>query len=524
MPVALRADVTVVEVPVVVRDGRHRAVAGLTRDDFELYDSGRRQTITAFSVQHLAPQAGGGAGATPAAPAHTAAPQTTPRPRFVALCFDDLHTGAADLKAAKDAAERFVKTSLALDDRVAVVTTAAPSEHPAFTADVPRLIEQIARVASRERSDYGYCPPMEAYEAYLIANSMDKALLASKLAECAACNHQPACPETQVTSLAQSVWEHTLANSTNTLRLVGSLVDGMANLPGERMILLTSANLLTGNLESDVDRLISRTLHAGVVINSLDAKRLHAAAEASEPSPSAWVPPRAQAVKMRTEAPMQEARNDGMALLAAGTGGAFYHGNNDLASGFRELGMVPETLYILSFAPSGVPADGRFHSLKVRLAAGKRYSLQARLGYTASSPNAAPPSPPSRLDSEAMASDTIADLPAWFTWEQWEGPPGITMVAHLDVNRLHFETRQDRRTQKLTIVAVLLDSHGSFVTGKRSELELNFTNATFSQLAKSGLTVAMTMPAPPGNYGVRALAQDALEGKLTAAGGTVHVK
>ena len=221
---------------------------------------------------------------------------------------------------------------------------------------------------------------------------------------------------------------------------------------------------------------------------------------------------------------MQEARNDGMALLAAGTGGAFYHGNNDLASGFRELGMVPETLYILSFAPSGVPADGRFHSLKVRLAAGKRYSLQARLGYTASSPNAAPPSPPSRLDSEAMASDTIADLPAWFTWEQWEGPPGITMVAHLDVNRLHFETRQDRRTQKLTIVAVLLDSHGSFVTGKRSELELNFTNATFSQLAKSGLTVAMTMPAPPGNYGVRALAQDALEGKLTAAGGTVHVK
>ena len=85
------------------------------------------------------------------------------------------------------------------------------------------------------------------------------------------------------------------------------------------------------------------------------------------------------------------------------------------------------------------------------------------------------------------------------------------------------DTSQGRRTQKLTIVAVLLDSRGSFVAGKRSELELNFTEATFAQLAKTGYTAAMTLQAPPGTYSVRALAQDALEGKLSAAGGTVQV-
>jgi hypothetical protein len=89
---------------------------------------------------------------------------------------------------------------------------------------------------------------------------------------------------------------------------------------------------------------------------------------------------------------------------------------------------------------------------------------------------------------------------------------------------LRFDAGQDRRTQKLTIVAVLLDSRGSFVTGKRSELELNFTEATFAQLAKTGYTAAMTLPAPPGTYSVRAVAQDALEGKLAAAGGTVQIK
>jgi len=41
-----------------------------------------------------------------------------------------------------------------------------------------------------------------------------------------------------------------------------------------------------------------------------------------------------------------------------------------------------------------------------------------------------------------MASDTVTDLPVRFTWERWAGPPGITMVAHLDLDRLHFEIRQ----------------------------------------------------------------------------------
>jgi hypothetical protein len=54
-------------------------------------------------------------------------------------------------------------------------------------------------------------------------------------------------------------------------------------------------------------------------------------------------------------------------------------------------------------------------------------------------------------------------------------------------------------------------------------LELNFTEATFAQLAKTGYTAAMTLQAQPGTYSVRALAQDALEGKLAAAGGTVQV-
>jgi hypothetical protein len=294
-------------------------------------------------------------------------------------------------------------------------------------------------------------------------------------------------------------------------------------------VVLVSPGFLTLIGSKDEESvIIDRAIRAKVVINSLDVRGLATETrDLSKPSPalqgaalSAYT---AYTEKMDHEEFL--AQSDVMAEVANGTGGTFYHNSNDLVRGFRELGMAPETMYVIGFAPSGVAADGRFHSLKVRLAAGKRYSLQARLGYTASPSNAAGPvSPPSRLDREAIASDTIADLPAEFKWEQRSGPPGITMVAHLDIGRLHFETRQNRRQQKLTLVGALLDARGGVVTGKRSELDLNFTEATFAQLAKTGLVVSMTLAAPPGSYSVRALVEDALEGKLTAAGGAVEIK
>lgn len=516
-PVTLRTQVDLVEVPVVVRDGQRRAVAGLTRDNFEIYDSGKKRVITAFSVQHFAPQGAAGNGTKPAADA--AAPKSEPRPRFLALLFDDLDSDQLALKPAKDAAVRFVKTGLAPDDRVAVVTM-AQSRDSQFTGDVPKLVEQIARITHQKSPEdsVGMCPVIRPYEAYLIANSLDKEVLQAKLAECSICNgRNNPCPEGEITSLSNSIWDHALMNSGNTLHVIEDVVDGMAKLPGERMILLASAGFLLGNRESDLDRLMTKARHAEVLINALDAKRLYVVGADASMSRSP-VPLPKRTLNM-------EAENDGMAALAAGTGGTFFHNNNDLAQGFRVLGMVPETMYILGFAPSDKAADGHFHSLKVRLATGKRYSLEARLGYTAPSANASPQvSPPSRLDREVMASDTVTDLPASFTWERWAGPPGITVVAHLDVSHMHFLNWQGRRAQRLMIVAVLLDSRGSFVTGKRSEFDLNLTEATFAQLAKTSFTASMTLKAPPGSYLARAVVEDALEGKLTAAGGTVEVK
>ncbi len=60
LAVTLSTQVRQVDVPVVVRDAKRHAVAGLTRHDFEIYDAGKKQTITAFSAQSFAPAGGHG--------------------------------------------------------------------------------------------------------------------------------------------------------------------------------------------------------------------------------------------------------------------------------------------------------------------------------------------------------------------------------------------------------------------------------------------------------------------------------
>jgi VWFA-related protein len=414
----------------------------------------------------------------------------------MALSFDDVHLPPVALGQVKEAAERFVKTGLAPSDRAVVVTT-SQSAKSVFTNDVQTLVEEINKVESvPQPASYASqsCIHLSPYEAYQIAEHIDPgdALLHAKVAECEACYHAP-CHDGMITGVAKAAWSDNRISTETTLGKIAALVDGMAKLPGQRMILLTSSGLITDTAQADIDKLLDRARHAQVVINVLDPRGVS----------SAGTP------------------YDGLGSLAYGTGGSFYHNQNDLEQGFRELGTVPETIYVLSFTPSSVP-DGRFHKLQVQI--DKKYSLQARQGYVAVASSAETSPAMTKLDTELMASDAIMDLPISFTWQQLPGSPAITMIAKLDISRLHFKPWEDRRTQKVTIVAVVQDSHGGFVAGKRSELELSFKEATFSQLVKTGFTVAMSLKAPPGTYSARAVAQDLIDSNLAAASDVVQIK
>ena len=108
----------------------------------------------------------------------------------MALCFDDVHLPPSALAEVKEAAEQFLKTSLAPGDQAVVVTTSHSSKS-VFTSDVPTLVEEIAQITSvPQPASYTShsCIRLSPYEAYQIVDHMDPgdAVLNAKIAQCLA--------------------------------------------------------------------------------------------------------------------------------------------------------------------------------------------------------------------------------------------------------------------------------------------------------------------------------------------------
>jgi hypothetical protein len=298
------------------------------------------------------------------------------------------------------------------------------------------------------------------------------------------------------------------------------VADYLGHLPGSRMILLASSGFLAATLEREQDEVVNHALRSAVVINALDAKGLYA----DEPivaTPGAKVESIVRMARLGTVP--KDVNNDAMVTLAAGTGGLFFHNNNDLDLGFHELGVVPEISYMLGFEPGAL--DGRYHKLKVRLKSAGRYSVQARPGYWAL-PSQPPPEERS-VDREITGTDTLAELPAVIVTKPAQtdvGEPALLVVLHLDASQFHFVKQGDVRTQRLTFIAALFDNEGNFITGKEYEIEFALKEDTFNKMAEEGVNASFRLQALPGSYRLRGVVQDGADGKILASSLAVEIR
>ena len=75
---------------------------------------------------------------------------------------------------------------------------------------------------------------------------------------------------------------------------------------------------------------------------------------------------------------------DIMAKLADGTGGTFFHHNNDLEGGLKTLAAGPAYKYLLECSVDDVKQNGSYHTLRVEVDR-SGLTLEAREGYFAPS-------------------------------------------------------------------------------------------------------------------------------------------
>jgi VWFA-related protein len=519
-------------VRVVVRDKDGRVNGTLQKDDFQLFDKGKPQVISKFSVEKTGrkvdvPASGAPADKSPGEPA-----PPTPPDRYVAYVFDDLHLSFGDLAQARTAAERHLSESLAATTRAAIYTT---SGHPQldFTDDIAKLRDTLLRIqpASTGAMIGTGCPKVSYYQADLIRNKNDPMALQAAMQDAFLCAQLD--PQTMLNvaqSMAQSEASRVVAlgeqDSRLSLRLLNDVIRRISAMPGQRSVVVVSPGFLVLDQRYDEIEIMDRAIRANVTINSLDARGLYALVPGGDASQSGGS---IASLTLRTQYQRDSANAEGDVLgeLADGTGGTWIHNTNDLAEGFKRIAVAPDYYYILGFSPQNLKFDGSYHNLKVALKNPAGLTLQARRGYFAPKHEADAAQEAKREIEETLFSrDEWHDIPVELHTQFFKSSDvaaKLSILARIDVRQLRFRKADGRNLDVLTVVAGVFDRNGNYINAVEKTVDMHLRDESLASKLSSGITVRTGFDVTPGSYFVRIVVRDAEGQKMAALNGAIEI-
>lgn len=534
-PATFKVRVNTVLVRVVVRDAHGQIVPNLKKEDFQLYDGRKLQSITSFAVEtpqtHTASVAASAEASSSSKDAIAGKATVLPQ-RFVSMVFDDLHLSMEDAVFARDSATRFFG-ALAPSDRVAINTTSGQVTQD-FTDDHALLQKALLGIVARPLANHSSsdCPDMTYYEADLIVNKNDVQALPIAAAETLQCAFNGDSRfQGAAMAMAQAAATRALAEGDNetqyAYRHLEDVVRRMTSLPGQRILVLVSPGFIETTLQYEMSGMVDRATRANIVINTIDARGLYAPDVMGDIAN----PPRdgitTAGYKASYRIAAQNAQQDVLAELADGTGGKFYHNRNDVDEAMRQAGAAPSTSYLLSFSPQNLKLDGRYHTLKVAVASKQKYDVQARRGFFAPRSVADPAETAKQEIQEALFSqEEIRDLPIDLQtqyFKKGEAEVRLAVLTRLDVKALRFHKAAERNNDQLTIVTGIFDENGGFVTGVEKIVDMKLRDTTYEQLSRYGFTVKSSFDVKPGTYLVRLVVRDAEGAQMAARNGAVVI-
>jgi VWFA-related protein len=535
----LEVERNLVQVRVVVRDSRGHTVGNLRKEDFQLSDNGKPQSISHFSVEvgqtphaPLAPRPKKEAepGAVPEDELNARSPR-----RYLALYFDDIHMPFEDVARVREAAESYLKSALTPGDRVALFTASGQGNSD-FTADWDSIESGLKHIKPRGFvSDPQACPEILDYQSYLIVHQLDTFAENIATYEALHCHYQddPKYLENarvEAETKAHSKLHEFEYSTEASLRGLDEVIGRMSVLPGQRGIVLISPGFLTVWDKMRVDQVVDRALRKNIVINALDSKGLDARLPMGDAGEQhVFTPDHPDLVgrKLQITLSARTFRAETLRDLAQSTGGVYFGDNNDLVAGLRKVSELPETYYSLAFSPERLKFDGRFHTLQIKLAHFPAYSIEARRGYFAPKPSE---------NMEARAKEKIAE--AIFSQERLSQIPievqtqffkqsrldaTLSVLMHVDIRSVKFRKLNGRNLNNLTVVTALFDQNGNYLQGMERRVDFQLRDESLIRLAESGLTMKTRFTVKPGTYMVREVVRDSEGSQISGLTRTVEI-
>jgi VWFA-related protein len=407
-------EVTVVEVPVTVVDRAGNPVRGLTRENFEVYDDGKRAPIEYFEVVDLA--------TVTAAPGRPIPPVAY---RNFLLLFDLANSKPGTIQRAQAAARAFAGGNLTSRDLIAVAVY-SPNKGlrmlTSFSAD--RALVQSAIDGIGSSVEFRVADPLQ-----LVAVQAPNTFLAGKIGDEKTEQERLHTEEREAYDRATKAAQDAELTARLRAQLVnlGGVARALDALHGQKQVILLSEGfdprLVTGRQDQTAQQAQedNAAIASGEIWKIDSDQRYGSASGVREINDMAALFRRSdvrlhaidiKGVRSEVDARdgVQKSSNEGLFLLTNPTGGTVFRNANDLGTNFQSLLKRQQLVYLLGVTATATGKPGKFHTLKVKTTA-RFAEVSARTGYHETS--AGPGDLERTLDlAEILVTDApVTDVP-----------------------------------------------------------------------------------------------------------------
>jgi VWFA-related protein len=510
-PVTFKVEVNYVEIDANVTDAQGRFVRALTRDDFQVVEDGKPQTLTAFSMVDIPIER-----TDPPLFSKTAIPPdivSNRKPfegRVFVLVLDDLNTRFNRTARTRAAARQFVERYVGANDLVAVVNTSGYGKSMQdFTSNRPLALKAID-AAMGNKADSSTVAALQDY-------SMNRDV--------------PGSPS-NVNASFNEIQRYT--NARNTLGTLRNLADFMAGMRGRRKAVVYFSEGINYNVTdpisnahaTDVQReirdLVAAATRANVNVYSVDPRGL---ATGMEDAIEIGSFPTDNTIKSTDLINEMRVEQDSLRVIADETGGFAVLNQNDFRDGFSRILEDNSSYYVLGYYPTNDKLDGRFRNVQVKVLK-PGLKVRARRGYVAPIP--AKTDKPAKGSAEGKTSPALRDAMgspvaiSGLTISAFAAPfkgagakDAIAMAIEIDGRGLKFTaTPQGQFADELEISLFAADSSGKIKDGARDVIALSLKPQTHDIVRQSAFRVIRRIQVPPGRYQLRIGARESGGGNV----------
>ncbi len=514
--VQLSANVSVVLVDAVVLDERGRFVTDLRRDEVEVREDGRAQTLAGFELISLAtaPLNAAPLEPVPMAPADT---RSNARPfdgRIYFVVLDDLHINPARTNLARSIARRFIEQQVRPDDLAAVITTSGNrTAAQGFTSDKTRLLRAVdacvgrkvisptlatlAQSGTPEEGTRGSADPQRVYNARSAFETLS-----------------------QLAAFAGTVRQRRKA-----LVLIGEGVDYD----------LESQDASAQELRGSMREFVAAANRANLTIYPFDPRVFTNLGDdfvdiaSTPPGDMESGNEKIKSTMIQDDAVFAQ---DNLRTLAAETGGFANVTSRNFAGAFDRIRDEHSHYYMIGYYPTNDAKDGKFRAIEV-LVSRPGLTVRARRGYTPArevpgrgeSPGAAVKAVASGVSPDLQraleSALPVTGLTLRGTAAPFKGTAekaSVAVIVQASGRDLLFTPRNGKFEDTVELAAVALDGRGRAQGGTRLTVTMPLSQRSVTAVSQTGVVFQLRLDLLPGSYQLRIAARDGGTGVV----GSVH--